>query len=100
MSRCVGVAPAPRDARGVLDHRSAVARDALAVKGRLREAPLPAPVLALARQQPFAEKTLGTLQRAALDEAFVVRDEDVADEFGVVDEEEVLRPTRKRLTSP
>ena len=62
------------------------------MEGRLREAALPAVVLALARQKPFTEQTLRALQRAPLVEAFVVRDEHVADEVGMIEEKGALRP--------
>ena len=80
----LAVAPARRSLGGELRHHARVGAYALPVEGGLGESPLAAVELALARQKPFAQETLGALQRAPLVEAAVVRDEDVADVFGVV----------------
>ena len=64
MSSVCAVAPARRRPRRVLDHRARVGGDALLVEGGLREPPLAAVELALARQQPLAEQALRALERA------------------------------------
>ena len=46
----------------------------------------------LARQKSLAEQTLRSLKRTALNEIIVVRDENIFDVIGVIEEEDVLWP--------
>ena len=75
---------------GIADHQVAVAGDAIAVKGRLHQAPLPQVDRAFAGQQTLAEQPLAALEAAALGEVPVVRDEHVANQLRLVDEEQLL----------
>ena len=65
-SSSAAVAPALCRPRGMRDHRLRVADDALPVKGRLHEPPLPQMRLSFRRQQPFAEEPLRALERRVL----------------------------------
>ena len=66
----------------------------------LREPPLPAVEVALARQQSLAEHALGPLEAPALHEVLVVRDENIPDEVGVIEQVHVLRAILKWTMSP
>ena len=59
------------------------------MKGGLHQAALAQMELAFAGEQSFAQQDLGALQHAALDEVALAGDQDVLDEFGVVEEEGV-----------
>ncbi len=74
----------------VLHHRRRVFRDAIAMKRRLHQPPLPQMHGAFARQQPLAEHALRPLEPAALREVLVVRHQDVLDDARIADDEHVL----------
>jgi len=72
---------------GLLDHRGNERRDAIAMKRRLRQLPLPTPELPFTGDQPFAQNELEALVVGALRVVSVVVDEDVVNGLHVVDEE-------------
>ncbi len=61
---------------------------------RLGKPPLSKVELSLARQQAVAEETFGALERASLPEVLPVRDEHIAHEVGMADDEEPRRSER------
>ena len=77
-----------------------VGGDALAVKRRLHQPALSQVEIALAREQARAEQTLRALEATALGEIPVVRDQDVLDAMGIVDEEISSPPMRYEARSP
>ena len=64
----LSVTPLLARAHRELDHHLAVAADAVAMKRRLRQPPLPEVKLSFAREQAFAEDHLGALDDEALHE--------------------------------
>ena len=82
--------PSVTSARGVRGHDGAVAGDALPVKRRLAQPPLPKVKLAFAGEKAGAEQPFGTLEATSLVKVPVVRDEDVANEVGVAEQIERL----------
>ena len=64
------------------------------VERRLRETPLARVDIPFAREKALAEEALGPLQPGSLRVVVLVGDEDVPDEVGVLDEEDVLPPER------
>ena len=87
----LAVLPARRGPRGVLRHHAPVALDALVVEGRLHHAALAQVLRVLARQQPVAEQAPGALEPAALVEGSRVRDEEVPDPLGPVEQVDLDR---------
>ena len=90
--------PARRAARSTID--AGVGGDAVAVERGLRQAPLPAPEVPLAREQPVAEHRPEHPQKAVLLPEPVARDEHVLDEVRMADERHPHRPIARRTTSP
>ena len=80
----LAVAPALGGSLGEPDHRLRVGRDPFVVEHGLDQAP-PAEVgLVLTREQRLAEQHLRRLDRGSLVERTMTRDQDVADEVGMV----------------
>src|SRR5271165_2579373 len=75
-----------------LHHDRAVSLDALPMKSRCGNAPLPLVAFAIAGNQPFAQQNLHALLRALLDEVLRLHDEDLADELRLTHEDNVARP--------
>ena len=73
------------------NHLVPVASDPILMEERLDQTPLPEMEVALAGQEPLAEKALRFLQRAALHEAPRLGDEHFPHELGLADEIEALR---------
>ena len=70
------------------DRDRRVALDALAVERGLHEIALLSPVIAVGRQETFAEHGLHDLQARRFHEVGLIGDEDALDEIGVADEVE------------
>ena len=85
--------PARAAQRGAFHHDIGIGRDALAMEGRRRDAPLTHVECAFAGDKPFAEQDLHPALRALLDHLLRMMDEHLADELRVVDEDDVL-PTQ------
>src|SRR5207249_6461024 len=64
--------------------------DAVSVKSRLHQSPLPQIECALTRQESISQQQLRPFKATALGEIAGVGDEDVLDELWVVDEEDLL----------
>src|SRR4051812_32623252 len=61
------------------------------MKGRLSQATLATMKVALARQETFAEKPLGALERAPFHKALIISDQNVLDVVRVIEEVNILR---------
>src|SRR5215471_15271348 len=79
-------APLRQSLLRVVRHRRGIGRNAIAMKSRLRQPPLPQPEIAFRRQQPFAEQIFVRLKDAALviQPSFV--HQHVLDQVGMIDE--------------
>ena len=86
----LAITPSVTDAHRFADDHARVFRNALAVKGRLRDLPLRAMLCALRRDHAFAKKHLGALHRALLDEVVVLHDENFADVVRMVEEHDMV----------
>ena len=75
--------------RRAIHHDGAVGLNALAVEGGSGNAPLPPVHLAIAGDEPFAQQNLHPPLGALLDEVLRLVDEDLVDEFRLVDENDV-----------
>ncbi len=85
--RCPGqLGPAFRGALRVLHHSAGIERDPLLVEGGLDQPALPPMKLAFASEQPFAQEILGQLETPALVKSAVLRDQQVLDQIGMVEE--------------
>jgi hypothetical protein len=62
------------------------------MKRRLSQSPLSQMELIFAGKQPISEQTARALETATLVEILLVGDEDIADQIGVVEQIEMLRP--------
>ncbi len=91
------VGPRAPHAVGIADHQVAVSGHAIAVKRGLHQAPLPQVERAFAGQQTLAEQALASFEPPALGEIPVVRDEHVANQLRLVDEEQLFagHPVRR-----
>jgi hypothetical protein len=80
-----------------IDHQVAVPGHAIAVKSRLHQAPLPQVECAFAGQQTLAEQAFAPFESSALGEIPVVRDEHIANQLRLVDEEQLFagHPVRR-----
>src|SRR5262249_40419705 len=112
----LAILPSAHCAPGVFHHRRAVGIDTSAVERWLREAALPQPEVAFARQQALAKKTHVCLHHAAFFKFARVRDEHLFDVIGMIYEkgEEIqqlqaanvavvmceLGEKQKRITAP
>src|SRR5438876_12320406 len=71
----------------MVDHDPPVGENAVPVKGRLREPPLPQPEVTLAIEQAIAEKVPRHLQAEMLDEISALGQQDFLDGDRVADEQ-------------
>ena len=82
--------PARAAERGPFGHDIGIGGDALPVKGGRGDAPLAHVEGALAGDEAFAEQDLHAALRALLDHLLRMVDENLADEVGMIDEDDVL----------
>ena len=90
MSRCSPGSPLVAHADCLADHRAGVFRNALAMKGGLRNLALGAMLSAFAGDHALAQQHLRALDRAFLDEVFVLHDEHFANVVGVIQKDDVI----------
>ncbi len=86
-----GCQPARREC-GAFGHHVGVSGDALAMKGGRSDAALAHVEGAFAGDEAFAEQDLHAPLRALLDHLLRMVDQNLADEVGVIDEDDVLPP--------
>jgi hypothetical protein len=96
----LAVAPRRAEAGGVVDHDPRVARDALAVEGRLDEPTLALPEVALAGEEPLAEDALELAEEDVLLEARGLLHQHLVDERWALTRYACWRMKRIVTTSP
>ena len=88
----LAVAPGHEHPLGVFDHHTGIGGDPVAMERRLGELALGPPELALAGQEPVAQRSPRAPQPVVLDELPVLVDQHLLDQVGMVEEEDRRGP--------